>query len=80
MTTYDLPSTVRHQLDNLMAALNLEYGASDWIVEDDGRHVLLEVNPHGAWLWLEHEIADLGITDAIAEALDSKARETPANT
>ena len=75
---YELPTAVSRQLNDLMTALRLDYGASDWIVEEDGRHVLLEVNPHGAWLWLERELPGLGISDAIADELVAKiqARET----
>jgi hypothetical protein len=62
---YTLPDHVATQLDQLMKALGLQYAASDWIVEPTGKHVLLEVNPHGAWLWLEREV-DVAITAAVA--------------
>jgi MvdD pre-ATP grasp domain len=68
-STYDLPGFVVDQLDALMAALDLQYGASDWIVNTDGTHTILEVNPHGAWRWLEDVLPHLGITAAIAAEL-----------
>jgi glutathione synthase/RimK-type ligase-like ATP-grasp enzyme len=71
---YDLPVEVADQLTKLLAALGLEYGASDWIVTSDGRHVLLEVNPHGAWLWLDNEIDTLDITGALAQAIADHVR------
>jgi hypothetical protein len=74
---YELPAEVTTQLDSLMDALSLDYGASDWVVDHDGEHVLLEVNPHGAWLWLEDELPGLGISQAIADALTERARRVP---
>jgi hypothetical protein len=65
-STYELPEEVQQQLNRLMAELDLAFGASDWIVRPDGQHVLLEVNPHGAWLWLENELPELRISSEIA--------------
>ncbi len=72
--SYELPAEVARQLDLLMDALSLDFGASDWIVDRDGEHVLLEINPHGAWLWLEDELSNLGISRAIADALAERVR------
>jgi hypothetical protein len=66
---YSLPPYVESQLNRLMDALGIEFGASDWLVEQNGRHTLLEVNPHGAWLWLENEVENLGITTTICNQL-----------
>lgn len=68
---YELPSVVETQLNKLMNALGLQYGASDWIVDEDANHTLLEVNPHGAWLWLEREVSGIGITRAVANYIAS---------
>jgi D-alanine-D-alanine ligase-like ATP-grasp enzyme len=38
------------------------------IVTPSGEYVLLEVNPNGQWLWIEH-ITGAPIADAIAEEL-----------
>lgn len=57
-----------------MDALSLDFGASDWIVDREGEHMLLEINPHGAWLWLEDELPNLGISRALAAALTERAR------
>jgi hypothetical protein len=65
----EIDAEISDQLDRLFDLLGIQYGASDWLVEPNGRHVLLEVNPHGSWLWLENEIPDLGITAAVANAL-----------
>ena len=40
----------------LMRSLGLVYGAIDFIVDRDGSAYFLEVNPTGAYLWLETEL------------------------
>ncbi len=68
---YDIPDEVVAQLDALMVALDLQYGASDWIVNTEGSHIMLEVNPHGAWRWLEDVLPHTRITAAIAAELSA---------
>jgi glutathione synthase/RimK-type ligase-like ATP-grasp enzyme len=65
---YRLPPAVKERLLLLMDQLNLNYGAADFIVTPDGRHVFLEVNPAGEFLWLE-QYAGLPISRAIADIL-----------
>jgi len=63
-----LPQQVVERIQNLMARLDLLFGAIDLIRTPEGTHVFLEVNPAGEWGMLER---DLGcpISDTIAEAL-----------
>lgn len=65
---YDLPDPVRRGLLNLVARFGLRYGAADFIVTPDGRHVFLEVNACGEWYWLQLS-PGLPIADAIARVL-----------
>jgi len=46
----------------------LNYGAIDIILTPDGRHVFLELNPSGEFLWLERT-PGLPISHAIADLL-----------
>ncbi len=66
-----LPAEVEHGLRRLVQRLDLHYGAIDMIVTPEGRYVFLEINPHGAWLWLEHEVG-LPIAASIANYLTSR--------
>jgi D-alanine-D-alanine ligase-like ATP-grasp enzyme len=50
-----------------MRQLNLQFAASDFIVDKAGTTWFLESNPNGAWGWLESFVPDLAITDSIAE-------------
>ncbi|ATB31586.1 MvdC/MvdD family ATP grasp protein [Melittangium boletus] len=67
-TPGELPGSVAGRLVRLVEALGLVYGAADFIVTPEGRHVFLEVNPGGEWGMLERELG-LPIAEALAEAL-----------
>jgi MvdD family ATP-grasp ribosomal peptide maturase len=65
---YTLPSGVEEKLLRLMDYFGLNYGAADFIVTPEGRHVFLEVNPVGEFFWLE-QCPGLPIARAIADVL-----------
>jgi hypothetical protein len=69
----DLPRDVRIALCKLHERLGLHWGMVDMVVTPDNRYVFLETNPDGAWLWLEEELGDIGITKCISEALSALA-------
>ncbi|MBB2910486.1 hypothetical protein FHS43_001749 [Streptosporangium becharense] len=48
--------------------LGLAYGAIDLILTPDGRHVFLEINPNGQWLWIE-SLTGLPISEAVCDYL-----------
>lgn len=64
----ELPQDVAGRLVHLVAALGLVYGAADFIVTPEGRHIFLEVNPGGEWGMLEKDLG-LPIAAALADAL-----------
>lgn len=51
----ELPDDVERKLLMLMKRLGLVYGAIDMRRTADGRHVFLEINPAGQWLFIEHQ-------------------------
>jgi len=65
-----LPSDVEAKIHALVQLFGLTYGAFDFIVTPEGRHVFLEVNPAGQYLWVE-ATTKLPITAAIVEMLSS---------
>jgi hypothetical protein len=65
---YELPSETEAKLLRVMDYFNLNYGAADFIVTPEGRHVFLEVNPGGEFFWLER-CPGLPISSAIADVL-----------
>ena len=70
---YELPRDVEEKLLRLMDHFELNYGAADFIVTPEGRHVFLEVNPVGEFFWLER-CPGLPISDAIADVLLGRAK------
>jgi len=64
----DLPAEIEAGVLALMDVLGLVYGAFDFIVTPDGRHVFLEVNPGGQYMWVEAGTG-LPITAALADTL-----------
>ena len=63
-----LPSDVEDALLRLVKAAGLRYGAFDLRRTPDGRHVFLEVNPAGQWLFVE-QVTGQPITAAMAALL-----------
>lgn len=72
---HELPAEVRTGALALMDALGLNCGAFDLIVTPDGRHVFLEVNPCGEFMWLllAAALAGLPIDEALAAVLCDRA-------
>ncbi len=65
---HTLPATVKRACVQLVANMGLVAGALDFLVDDDGKHWFLEINPAGEWGWLEKDLG-LPIANAIAKAL-----------
>jgi glutathione synthase/RimK-type ligase-like ATP-grasp enzyme len=65
---YQLPPEAEAGLLALTDYFGLNYGAADFILTPDGRHVFLELNPSGEFFWLEHGPA-LPISGALADVL-----------
>jgi glutathione synthase/RimK-type ligase-like ATP-grasp enzyme len=66
---YTLPSQVSERLLRLTERLGLSYGAADFVVTPDGRHVFLEINPAGEWFWLDDVFGPRALSTAIAGTL-----------
>jgi hypothetical protein len=69
---YTLPAPLQAQVLALMDALRLNYGALDFIVTPEGRHVFLEVNPVGEFMWLMRH-PGLPVDEALADVLRGSA-------
>lgn len=67
-TPWTLDATVHAAIARLMSRLGLRQGAVDLIVQPDGTHTFLEVNPVGEWGMLADRLG-LPIPDALADAL-----------
>jgi glutathione synthase/RimK-type ligase-like ATP-grasp enzyme len=67
-TPIQLPQEIETKLHKFMRVFGLVYGAFDLIVTPDGRHVFLEINPAGQYMWVE-TATKLPITAALADVL-----------
>jgi MvdC family ATP-grasp ribosomal peptide maturase len=65
---YEIPDTLKTQLNQLMDRLGLTYGAIDMIKSKEGEYVFLEVNPTGEWGMIQKEL-EYPVSDAIANAI-----------
>lgn len=64
-----IPQDVADGLRAYMRALELNYGAADLVVTPRGEHVFLEVNAGGQFAWLDDEVPDLDLREAMADFL-----------
>lgn len=65
---HELPVDIADKLRALATLEGLNYGAADLLVDADGTHHFLELNPAGEWGWME-KACGLPIAEAIAEVL-----------
>lgn len=75
---YKLPDDVEQKAKQLLAEIGLNYGAFDFILTPDGRHVFLEVNAVGEFFWLQRN-PGLPIVDNIADVLLGLKERLPVN-
>lgn len=60
-----------HELQciKLVKSLGLDYGAIDFVMDENGKLFFLEVNPTGDWLWIERK-TKLPITRAVVDLIE----------
>lgn len=68
MEPYELPPDVAANCRRLIAELGLVHGSLDFIIDEQGEHTFLEVNPQGQFLFLETR-AGLPLLDMFSEFL-----------
>lgn len=75
---YDVPNTphreikicevIKDKVSALMLEMNLQYGALDFIVDENDDWWFLEINSAGQWLWIE-DLTGIDISGSIAKWL-----------
>ena len=65
---FELPATEAERCLELLSALDLAFGAIDFVLDDRGTLHFLEINPNGEWMWIEDVVAH-PISDRIASFL-----------
>lgn len=64
-----LPPPVTERCLALVRGYGLNFSAMDMIVTPDDRYVFLENNPNGQFIFVEHKLPELEMTDALAACL-----------
>jgi hypothetical protein len=64
-----LPDAVTERCVELTRAYGLNFGAIDLLLTPDGRHVFLEINPNGQFLFLQERLPELRLDEAMAACL-----------
>lgn len=64
----EIPNEIRNKCFYLLKKMNLKFGAFDFVVNNSGEYIFLEVNPNGQWLWLEKYL-NLNISECIMKYL-----------
>jgi hypothetical protein len=77
MEACTLPHDIEEKLRRLMKRLGLTFGAVDMRRTPEGRHVFLEINPAGQWLFVEDRTGQR-ITDALCSLMAAHANRPPA--
>jgi glutathione synthase/RimK-type ligase-like ATP-grasp enzyme len=69
---HELPSEEAARCVALVKALDLGFGAIDFVLDREGHYWFLEINPNGQWAWIETRTGHR-IAAAIVDELISKA-------
>ncbi|GBO47680.1 hypothetical protein MFFDBJGM_00683 [Pectobacterium versatile] len=72
-TKINIPISIRVKVNELMHQLDLNFGAIDFIVDENDDWWFLEINTSGQWLWIE-DLSGLDISGSIANWLTSHSR------
>ena len=68
-----LPDAVREQILRFMRLAGIEFGSIDMVVTPDGRHVFLELNEQGQFLWMEKRNPAIALLRPFAAFLAERA-------
>lgn len=64
-----LPPPIAEKCLDFVRSYGLNFSAMDMIVTPDDRYVFVENNPNGQFIFVEHKVPELGMTDALAACL-----------
>ncbi|TRW27121.1 hypothetical protein FMM05_00270 [Flavobacterium zepuense] len=69
----DIPEDIKQKCLALTKKLNLNFGAIDFILDQNQEYVFLEINPNGQWAWIERQL-NFNISDEITSLLVEESR------
>jgi glutathione synthase/RimK-type ligase-like ATP-grasp enzyme len=72
MQPFKLEKQDKERVLTLMKELKLEFAGIDFVINNKGELVFLEVNPTGDWIFVENQTA-LAITQSVCERIEKSA-------
>ena len=66
-----LPVEIESMCFALMKKLNLNFGALDFLLDENNQYIFLEINPNGQWAWIEKRL-NYKISDEITKILEEQ--------
>ncbi len=63
------PEHVRSAILEFMSRTDLVFGQFDFVLDQEGKWIFIEVNEQGNWLWLELMVPDLPLVDCLTKFL-----------
>ncbi len=66
------PNALANKCISVVKALNLKFGAFDFMLNEKGDYWFLEVNPNGQWGFVELE-ANIPISEGFAELFENRS-------
>ncbi|MFA4892987.1 RimK family alpha-L-glutamate ligase [Brevundimonas sp.] len=74
---YSLSAEQKARVLRMMTSLNIDMASADFALTADGDIVFLDLNPAGAWLFLEERVPSVGLTSLVCRLLAEKAGYAP---
>lgn len=68
---HNLPLDLLDKCRMLMKKLDLNFGAIDFVLDQQNQYIFLEINPNGQWAWIEKRL-NFKISDAITKILEEQ--------
>ncbi|MEH6374737.1 hypothetical protein V7793_10450 [Streptomyces sp. KLMMK] len=69
-----LPNSIAHACLAILDEFGLRFGAFDFIVTPEDKHVFLEVNPNGQWLFVQEWVPELRLMQAFVDIMIRNSR------
>jgi len=66
-----IPKKIEKQCISLVKKLGLNFGAIDFVLDENNEFIFLEINPNGQWAWIETQL-NYPISETITNLLIEK--------
>lgn len=71
---YEMPMEIRIMVQKFMSKIGIRFGCFDFVVDENGNYIFLEVNEAGQFLWVEKLHSEYAMLDAFTAFLSGIPR------